>query len=129
MYFGDFYHCDKHFHVSFLSDPVEPRILSSNRNLKSYDTNKKQNLIVGDNLDVLVGTTVSISCPAVGNPHPKIIWTKSDVALLSSRFVKVEKSTLTIFGGPWSDTGRYTCIASNAAGSDSKSTFVNFVRK
>ena len=115
--------------IILLTDPVEPRILSSNRNIKTYETKKKQTLIVGDNLDVLVGTTVSITCPVVGNPQPTIKWTKSGADILVSRFVKIKNNTLTIFGGRWSDTGPYTCIATNAAGSDSKSTFVNFVRK
>ena len=104
--------------------------MASNRIIKSFDTNKKQNLVIGDDLEALVGTTISIKCPITGNPHPQIKWTKSGVPIsVSPRLTKIENNTLTIFGGRWSDTGRYTCTASNAAGSDSKSSFIDLVRK
>ncbi|KAK4820389.1 hypothetical protein QYF61_025563 [Mycteria americana] len=70
---------------------------------------------------------VSLTCEVIGNPVPHITWIKDgqpltedeDHKFLSSgRFLQITNAQVT-------DTGRYTCIASNTAGDKSKSYTLN----
>ncbi|XP_065505206.1 hemicentin-1 isoform X3 [Caloenas nicobarica] len=87
--------------------------------------------IVGENKleDVKVKEKhrVTLTCEVIGNPVPQITWVKDgqplaedeDHKLLSSgRFLQITDAQVT-------DTGRYTCIASNTAGDKSKSYSLN----
>ncbi|XP_064928861.1 hemicentin-1 isoform X2 [Columba livia] len=87
--------------------------------------------IVGENKleDVKVKEKhrVTLTCEVIGNPVPQITWVKDrqplaedeDHKLLSSgRFLQITNAQVT-------DTGRYTCIASNTAGDKSKSYSLN----
>ena len=106
-----------------LSVPVEPKILSSNENFKDFNS-VRQELIIGDNLETLEGTTVYIRCPATGNPTPKVTWKKS--GSLVPRSSRIVNNTLVLLNVTWSDSGTYSCTASNGAGVDEKSTYLNF---
>ncbi|NWQ77372.1 HMCN1 protein, partial [Columbina picui] len=87
--------------------------------------------IVGENKleDVKVKEKhgITLMCEVIGNPVPQITWVKDgqplaedeDHRLLSSgRFLQITNAQVT-------DTGRYTCIASNTAGDKSKSYSLN----
>ncbi|XP_068809627.1 hemicentin-1 isoform X4 [Struthio camelus] len=87
--------------------------------------------IVGENKleDVKVKEkhSVTLTCEVIGNPVPQIAWIKDGQPLLegedhkflsSGRFLQISNAQVT-------DTGRYTCIASNAAGDKSKSYSLN----
>ncbi|XP_010115558.1 PREDICTED: hemicentin-1-like, partial [Chlamydotis macqueenii] len=87
--------------------------------------------IVGENKleDVKVKEKhrVTLACEVIGNPVPQITWIKDGQSLTededhkflsSGRFLQITNAQLT-------DTGRYTCIASNAAGDKSKSYSLN----
>ncbi|XP_062437683.1 hemicentin-1 [Rhea pennata] len=87
--------------------------------------------IVGENKleDVKVKEkhSVTLTCEVIGNPVPQITWIKDgqpvpeddDHNFLSSgRFLQITNAQVT-------DTGRYTCVASNAAGDKSKSYSLN----
>ncbi|XP_067156720.1 hemicentin-1 [Apteryx mantelli] len=87
--------------------------------------------IVGENKleDVKVKEkhSVTLTCEVIGNPVPQITWIKDGQPLLededhnflsSGRFLQITDAQVT-------DTGRYTCIASNAAGDKSKSYSLN----
>ena len=109
-----------------LSVPVEPKILSSNENVKDFKSVRHE-LVIGDNLETLEGSTVYVRCPATGNPAPKIQWKKSGGLVPTSSSLRIVNNTLVLLNGAWSDTGTYSCTASNGAGSDEKSTYLNFM--
>ncbi|XP_009708115.1 PREDICTED: hemicentin-1-like, partial [Cariama cristata] len=87
--------------------------------------------IVGENKleDVKVKEKhgVTLTCEVIGNPVPQITWIKDGQSLTededhkflsSGRFLRITNAQVT-------DTGRYTCIASNTAGDKSKSYSLN----
>lgn len=87
----------------------------------------RHELVVGDNLETLEGSAVYVRCPATGNPAPKITWEKSGSLVLTSSSLRIVNNTLVLLNGTWSDSGTYSCTASNGAGSDEKSTYLNFM--
>ncbi|EDO32297.1 predicted protein, partial [Nematostella vectensis] len=97
-------------------------------NVLHYDS-LSHALTIGDNLNTLISTSVSIHCNATGNPVPSITWSRSGALIEPSKRIKIMGSTLVIVGTLWSDTGSYECVASNGAGTDRKSSFLKFVRK
>lgn len=107
-----------------LSVPVEPKILSSNENFKDFKSVRHE-VIIGDNLETLERTAVYVRCPATGNPAPKVTWKKS--GSLDPRSLRIVNNTLVLLNSTWSDSGTYSCTASNGAGADEKSTNLNFI--
>ncbi|NXL89730.1 HMCN1 protein, partial [Alectura lathami] len=87
--------------------------------------------IVGENKqeDVKVKEkhSVTLTCEVTGNPVPQITWIKDGQPLTEDEDHKVLSSGrfLQITSAQVSDTGRYTCIASNTAGDKSKSYSLN----
>ncbi|XP_077866781.1 leucine-rich repeats and immunoglobulin-like domains protein 1, partial [Saccoglossus kowalevskii] len=66
------------------------------------------------------GETAKLNCPAKGIPPPIITWFKEGIPVLSSGFTEVQPNgDLVIVGTKEMDSGEYTCIATNSAGSDS----------
>uniref|UniRef100_UPI0037E9B6AB hemicentin-1 n=1 Tax=Semicossyphus pulcher TaxID=241346 RepID=UPI0037E9B6AB len=70
---------------------------------------------------ISVGEITVMACSASGIPQPEIWWYKDDVRLHSSSFLDVDTlgGTLTIKRTQDVDTGVYTCVAVNAAGTSS----------
>ncbi|NXX95340.1 HMCN1 protein, partial [Centropus bengalensis] len=87
--------------------------------------------IVGENTleDVKVKERhgVTLTCEVTGNPVPQIAWIKDGQSLTEDEDHKFlsSGSFLQIANAQITDTGRYTCIASNAAGDKSKSYSLN----
>ncbi|NXX50442.1 HMCN1 protein, partial [Tricholaema leucomelas] len=83
--------------------------------------------IVGENKleDVKVKEQhrVTLACEVTGNPVPQISWLKDGQSLTEDEEHKVLSGGrfLQISNAQVADTGRYTCLASNAAGEKSKS--------
>lgn len=66
---------------------------------------------IGTSIQALPGTQISLSCPATGVPPPAISWRKENETLLQS-------GTELILGAVnYENEGRYTCVATNIAGS------------
>uniref|UniRef100_A0A8C3N479 Hemicentin-1 n=1 Tax=Geospiza parvula TaxID=87175 RepID=A0A8C3N479_GEOPR len=63
---------------------------------------------------VLRGDTAMLGCVSDGSPVPSVSWLKDGLALALRGMV------LQVLGAEPADTGRYTCVASNAAGHSSK---------
>lgn len=59
-----------------------------------------------------IGNNISIECNAVGNPKPKISWSKLGVSRLNNRTID-DGTLLTIINVEPEDTGIYTCKADN----------------
>lgn len=112
--------------IHCFSVPVEPKILPSNENVKDFES-VRHKLVIGDNLETLEGSTVYVRCPATGNPVPKIEWTKFGNLDPKGSSLRIVNNTLVLLNGTWSDSGNYSCTASNGAGSDEKSTYLNFM--
>lgn len=71
------------------------------------------------------GTTVHFPCPAEGDPRPIIMWLSPKKEYITAKTVGSRLSvsadgTLEVRYSQIQDNGTYTCIASNAAGNDSK---------
>ncbi|XP_008936946.1 PREDICTED: hemicentin-1-like, partial [Merops nubicus] len=87
--------------------------------------------IVGENKmeDVKVKEKhkVTLTCEVIGNPVPQITWIKDGQSLTEDEHHKLLSSGrfLQITNAQVTDTGRYTCVASNPAGDKSKSYSLN----
>jgi len=71
-----------------------------------------------DNPKIVVNRTVLLECPVSGTPPPKIKWLKNGEALKPGPDMKMTSNgrNLEINRAHVTDTGRYTCTASNEAG-------------
>ena len=75
-----------------------------------------------DHDDVIVreGDSVTLECRAYAQPTPTIQWYKGRYAVVPSRRIATSsRGHLVINAVQQSDTGFYTCVALNIAGSDS----------
>ncbi|OWK57262.1 Hemicentin-1 [Lonchura striata] len=87
--------------------------------------------IVGENAleDVKVKEKhrVTLTCEVTGNPMPQVTWLKDGQALAEAGDPRILSSrrSLQISEAQLLDTGRYTCLASNAAGERSKTYSLN----
>uniref|UniRef100_A0A8C3DQA4 Hemicentin-1 n=1 Tax=Corvus moneduloides TaxID=1196302 RepID=A0A8C3DQA4_CORMO len=87
--------------------------------------------IVGENTleDVKVKEKhgVTLTCEVTGNPVPQVTWLKDGQALAEAEDPRIVSSgrSLQISEAQLPDTGRYTCLASNAAGDRSKTYSLN----
>ncbi|KAL2089466.1 hypothetical protein ACEWY4_014154 [Coilia grayii] len=65
---------------------------------------------------------VTLACEVTGNPVPEITWLKDGLPLVSDRHHKVMSHGrfLQIISAQVSDTGRYSCLATNSAGDRSR---------
>ncbi|RXN18375.1 hemicentin-2 isoform X1 [Labeo rohita] len=70
---------------------------------------------------VIAGEDASLECQASGTPPPLVKWQKGDLDLGTVPFAEqdVHRGTLRIRGVQDLDSGDYTCVASNIAGSAS----------
>ncbi|XP_019904855.2 hemicentin-1 isoform X2 [Esox lucius] len=72
---------------------------------------------------VLLNDSVQLVCRAQGTPPPSIQWLKDGMALeagLRGLRISPDGSTLTLSGAQTSDSGKYTCVASNRAGEEDR---------
>ncbi|XP_077397767.1 leucine-rich repeat and fibronectin type III domain-containing protein 1-like protein [Festucalex cinctus] len=67
---------------------------------------------------VMEGQEVSLRCKSMGDPEPSTHWVSPDGKLMSntSRTVCYDNGSLDILKASVKDSGKFTCIASNAAG-------------
>ncbi|XP_058262226.1 protein sidekick-2 isoform X1 [Hemibagrus wyckioides] len=75
---------------------------------------------------VIDGMSVILHCETAGAPRPAITWQKGEDVLASGsvqlpRFTLLESGSLLISPAHLSDSGRYTCTASNSRGIDQAS--------
>ncbi|XP_046779307.1 hemicentin-1 isoform X19 [Gallus gallus] len=85
------------------------------------DENKQEDMKVKEK------NSVTLTCEVIGNPVPQITWIKDGQPLMEDKDHRFLSSGrfLQITNAQVSDTGRYTCVASNTAGDKSKSYFLN----
>ena len=70
------------------------------------------------NVNVLSGRWTELPCNVSGNPKPKVTWLRQDVPIHVSdpRYLVLPSGSLRIFGVTPSDSGTYSCVASNPLG-------------
>nr|XP_020488767.1 leucine-rich repeats and immunoglobulin-like domains protein 1 [Labrus bergylta] len=73
-----------------------------------------------ENRSVVVGDTVALQCKALGSPPPRITWLRNDQPLRpSDRHHFTPGNQLLVIGSAsLEDAGRYTCLMSNALGTE-----------
>ncbi|NWI93347.1 HMCN1 protein, partial [Pitta sordida] len=78
-------------------------------------------------LNVRVGTPVTLDCESNAIPPPVITWYKNRLSISDSAHVEIlaDGQTLRIKGAEVSDTGQYVCKAINIAGRDDKHFHLN----
>lgn len=71
---------------------------------------------------IIENQTVFIDCPVSGSPTPSIIWSKDRIPLFDFPYqdLKVlnQDQRLEVSNAQVEDAGKYTCKATNVAGSD-----------
>lgn len=79
------------------------------------------------NLDI--GMTVDLDCRAMSQPEPEIYWVtpmgnKVMMDMLSDKYSLNSEGTLRISNIQVEDSGRYTCVAQNSQGADTRVTAI-----
>ncbi|XP_029457328.1 leucine-rich repeat neuronal protein 1 [Rhinatrema bivittatum] len=78
-----------------------------------------------NHLNLDVGMTVFLDCRAMAEPEPEIYWVtplgnKITVETLSDKYKLSREGTLEISNIQVQDSGRYTCVAQNTEGADTR---------
>ncbi|XP_006735703.1 leucine-rich repeat neuronal protein 1 [Mirounga leonina] len=78
-----------------------------------------------NHLNMDIGTTVFLDCRAMAEPEPEIYWVtplgnKITVDTLSDKYKLSSEGTLEISNIQTEDSGRYTCVAQNVEGADTR---------
>lgn len=83
-------------------------------------------VIQPQNTEVLVGESVTLECSATGHPLPQITWTRGDRTPLpvDPRVNITPSGGLYIQNVDQSDSGEYTCFASNSVDSIHATAFI-----
>ncbi|XP_062857960.1 hemicentin-1 [Trichomycterus rosablanca] len=75
-------------------------------------------------MSVLLNDSIQVVCQAKGTPAPTIQWLKDGNALSSTGLKNIrispDGSTLTITAAQTTDSGKYTCVATNKAGEEDR---------
>ena len=84
------------------------------------------------NRDVVLGEELVVSCSAKGRPDPEIVWQMNSTVLTSGGDVVIsntsnERSELRIRSFTRSNSGEYSCTATNTFGNVSASFRVNLI--
>lgn len=108
--FRTYFHLYTLFAFLFFIAPKPPRIKHSNRKITSLENLDVVEAKIGDELTLLAGANVVITCPTSGLPTPTAKWLKDGEDL------SVNGSILTIKNAKTEDSGTFTCEAVNRAG-------------
>ncbi|XP_051232997.1 hemicentin-1 isoform X2 [Dicentrarchus labrax] len=75
-------------------------------------------------MGVLLNESVQLVCRARGTPTPTIQWLKDGEVINNTRNqelrISPDGSTLTVTGAQTTDSGKYTCVATNTAGEEDR---------
>ncbi|XP_034531212.1 hemicentin-1 [Notolabrus celidotus] len=75
-------------------------------------------------MGVLLNESIKLLCRVQGTPTPTIQWLKDGEVINNTRNsglrISPDRSTLTVTGAHTSDSGKYTCVATNTAGEEDR---------
>uniref|UniRef100_A0A671W9G0 Hemicentin 1 n=1 Tax=Sparus aurata TaxID=8175 RepID=A0A671W9G0_SPAAU len=71
-------------------------------------------------MGVLLNESIQLVCRARGTPTPTIQWLKDGEVITNVRNTGPDGSTLTVTGAHTTDSGKYTCVATNTAGEEDR---------
>lgn len=102
-----------------LTEPVAPKIMPLYGYKESLQDRKQFNITIGQEASILQGSPLTIKCPFVGVPEPKIKWIKDRKMLSSNDRMEMDcAGILNIFKMELEDSGDYVCIAESFLGMD-----------
>lgn len=103
----------------FSSDPMPPKIMPSYGYEESLQNFDPLNITIGKEASILRGSPLTIKCPVLGVPEPKIKWIKDRKMLSSNDRMDMHcTGVLNIFKVELEDSGDYACIAESFLGMD-----------
>ncbi|KAF2352237.1 Immunoglobulin I-set [Trinorchestia longiramus] len=111
-------------HVALRGAMAEPVVAAATLTVLEAPTLKSQPSIetLGD-----LGKTLTLECPAVGQPHPSVMWLRDaeplDI-LPGSRYQLLRNGSLAVGSVALNDSAMFQCRASNAAGEVSAYTWL-----
>ena len=109
---------------------MAPEIMSSYGSVESLQDLKGLNITIGVDAALLSGIPLTIKCPIVGVPEPKITWVKDREELSSNEGIEIDcNGTLNIFSVDASDSGDYICSAHSFLGMDMAFSAVTVIGK
>nr|XP_014344645.1 PREDICTED: hemicentin-1 [Latimeria chalumnae] len=80
------------------------------------------------NQTFIAGSEVRLRCTATGYPKPQIVWTHNDMFIMGNNRQRLSPGgTLTIKKSVKKDSGVYSCLASNPAGTDRQTSILTYI--
>lgn len=105
---------------------MPPRILSKNENITRTKYSKQiLYATVGGSIITVKGMSIIITCPVAGAPYPVVKWSKANSSfVIDPRIYVTFDSHFRMNNVRVSDSGRYTCTATNKVGEMNRSTYL-----
>ena len=85
--------------------------------------------MISNNVTLLIGSNLTLSCAAIGDPKPDFHWSKNGSRNIPRARYLENNSTLVIDKVEIADEGVYKCTVTNRAGNDSSSAKVDVQSK
>ncbi|KAH7673003.1 HIM-4 protein, partial [Aphelenchoides avenae] len=84
--------------------------------------------LLQEELQVVAGEEQELSCPTDGNPSPSIQWLRNGVPVTDEGHLMLNGNITLEIESPVDGTTRYTCVATNKAGTVSRDFFVQGIQ-
>lgn len=112
------------------TEPMAPDIMSSYGSAESLQDWTHFNFTIGTDVAILQGSPMTIKCPVIGVPEPKIGWIKDGKMLTSNDRMDMDcVGTLNINKLELEDSGDYVCTAQSFLGMDIAFSAVTVIGK
>ncbi|XP_073439014.1 hemicentin-1 [Dendrobates tinctorius] len=80
------------------------------------------------NVSFTKGSGIKLKCLVTGYPAPQLVWTHNEIFVrFSTRHILTQDGTFFIKNAMEKDSGVYTCLAANAAGTDKQSSVLVYI--
>ena len=98
---------------------MAPDIMPAYGSEESLQDRRHFNVTIGKDISILRGSPLTIKCPVIGVPEPKITWIKDRKMLSSNDRMDMDCSgILNIYKVELEDSGDYVCSAQSFLGMD-----------